>query len=248
MSDEVVHLHLEQRVVQRLLSRFNAQGFVLHDLSRACLSQSTDAVPRVILIGRLCLYGPGAARLHEELIPVTARWTDSKSRKDKLTPYARDSETRTMDLLDEALKKRTGQPGDARVVESLRTSATRDIEELLPHLQTRGEEYAQTAIKDLSKRGDVEAEAMRQVLEQQKKRIFDTSKKYEAEGPEQLKLQFPQVDEIRQLESNRRHWAKRLSHIDDELKVEPKRIRELYDVKAKRIEPIGLVYLWPTTG
>src|SRR5262249_41907070 len=38
MTDEVVHLHLEHRLVQRLLGRFTAQGFVHHDLSRACLT------------------------------------------------------------------------------------------------------------------------------------------------------------------------------------------------------------------
>ncbi len=74
VTEEVVQLHLDQRVVHRLLGRFTAQGFVHHDLSRSCLAQSTDPIPRVILIGRLALYGPSAARLHEELIPVTARW------------------------------------------------------------------------------------------------------------------------------------------------------------------------------
>ena len=43
---------------------------------RACLAQTKDAIPRVVLLGRLCLYGPGAARLHEEIIPVTARWAE----------------------------------------------------------------------------------------------------------------------------------------------------------------------------
>ena len=102
MDDEVVHLHLEHRVVQRLLGRFTAQGFVHHDLSRACLAQTTDAIPRVLLLGRLCLYGPGAARLHEELIPVTARWTDppSEGAADALRPEA---ESRTLDLLERSL-------------------------------------------------------------------------------------------------------------------------------------------------
>src|ERR1041384_4068620 len=63
LNDDVVHLHLEHRVVQRLLGRFTAQGFVHNDLSRACLAQSADPVRRVILLGRLCLYGAGAARL-----------------------------------------------------------------------------------------------------------------------------------------------------------------------------------------
>jgi superfamily II DNA or RNA helicase len=81
LDDNVVHLHLEHRVVQRLLGRFIAQGFVHHDLSRACLAQTSDAIPRIVLLGRLCLYGAGAVRLHEELVPVTARWTDPKIRK-----------------------------------------------------------------------------------------------------------------------------------------------------------------------
>ncbi len=33
-----------------------------------------------------------------------------------------------------------------------------------------------------------------------------------------------------------------------ELATEPERIRSIYEVKAQRIEPVGLVYLWPVTG
>ena len=46
MTDDVVHLHLEHRIVQRLLGRFISQGFVYHDLSRACLTQTKDAINR----------------------------------------------------------------------------------------------------------------------------------------------------------------------------------------------------------
>ncbi len=44
-TEDVVHLHLEHRVVQRLLGRFPAQGFVHHDLSRACLAQTDGRDP-----------------------------------------------------------------------------------------------------------------------------------------------------------------------------------------------------------
>ena len=81
LTDEVVHLHLEQRVAQRLLARFRAQGFVYNDLSRACLAQTKDSIPRVILLGRLALYGHRAERLHEELVPVTARWWNRAGEK-----------------------------------------------------------------------------------------------------------------------------------------------------------------------
>ena len=51
LGDKAVHLHLEHRVAQRLLSRFTAQGLIHHDLSKACLA----ATPRT-------RYAGGAAR------------------------------------------------------------------------------------------------------------------------------------------------------------------------------------------
>jgi hypothetical protein len=246
LTDEVVHLHLEHRIVQRLLGRFTAQGFVHHDLSRACLAQTSDAIPRVILLGRLSLYGPGAARLHEELIPVTARWTDPKIRKSSLTPYARESETKTLALLDEALLHNTGRPIPAVVREQLQQSAARDIEDLLSQLSARGDEYADDARKRLNDRGVAEAKAMREILETQKKYIGQTIAKHDRQDQRSL---FENLeDERRQLEANRRYWDKRLNALESELESEPKRIREQYEVKATRLEPVGLVYLWPVTG
>jgi hypothetical protein len=46
LTEDTVHLHLEQRVAQRLLARFRSQGFIHHDLSRACLAQAADSIPR----------------------------------------------------------------------------------------------------------------------------------------------------------------------------------------------------------
>jgi hypothetical protein len=41
--------------------------------------------------------------------------------------------------------------------------------------------------------------------------------------------------------------GRRLKAIDAELTSEPARVREVYRV-ARRVEPVGLVYLWPVTG
>jgi hypothetical protein len=87
---------------------------------------------------------------------------------------------------------------------------------------------------------------MRQILETQKNHISQTAAKYEREQPGFLFSELE--DERRQLEDNKRHWAKRLSLLEQELESEPTRIREIYQVKAQRIEPIGLAYLWPITG
>jgi hypothetical protein len=247
MDDEVVHMHLEQRVVQRLLGRFIAQGFVHQDLSRACLAQASDSIPRVILLGRLCLYGPGATRLHEELLPVTARWVDPQIRKETLSPYAREAEARTLNLLDQSLLHARQRIVSPEIMRQLQASAPRDVQELLPHLHERGEEYARDAEKKLTQRSQSEAKAMREILEAQKKQIEKTVEKDQKLDDLQYKFAFTQ-EEIRQVEANRRHWSKRLDELRQELDNEPERIRNLYEVKAKRIEPVGLVYLWPVTG
>lgn len=241
LDDEVVHLHLEQRVVQRLLGRFTAQGFVHHDLSRACLAQTTDAIPRVLLLGRLCLYGPGAARLHEELIPVTARWTDPQTRRGPLTPYAREAETRTLALLDQALAAVQWRPLTEAVTAQLQRAAPQDIQELLPHLQARGDAYARDAVQQLSARGEAEARAMREILVTQQRHIAATVARHQRLDAVQLALDFgDNVEERRQLEANQRYWARRLAMLEEELRTEPERIRAVYEVKATRLEPVGL--------
>lgn len=244
MSEEVVHLHLEHRVVQRLLGRFRAQGFVHIDLSRACLVQTSDAIPRVVLIGRLCLYGHGAARLHEELVPVTARWLDPAQRSGTLKPYAREAEASTMELLEQALRPSQSRQPSRGIIERLQQHGARDVRELLPLLEARCLKLAKEVEEKLTKRSVKEADAMADILREQKKRIYATIKKYD---DPQLTLQF-NLEEKRQIESNQRHWGKRLASIDTELGTEPERIRHLYHVHASRVEPVGLVYLWPVSG
>ena len=44
------------------------------------------------------------------------------------------------------------------------------------------------------------------------------------------------------------HGPRRLKAIETELEIEPRRIADTYRVRAIRVDPIGLVYLWPRTG
>ena len=57
---------------------------------------------------------------------------------------------------------------------------------------------------------------------------------------------FP-VDRIRFLASAR-SAGKRLPWKDGEIEVEPRRIQDGYSVVASRLDPVGVVYLWPVTG
>ena len=55
-----------------------------------------------------------------------------------------------------------------------------------------------------------------------------------------------------QLESRAQEFAdiakRRRDQFDRDLEREPERIREFYEVRAQRVEPVGLVYLWPETN
>ena len=244
IDDDVVQLHLEHRVVQRLLGRFLAQGFVHHDLSRACLAHSADAIPRVVLLGRLSLYGKGAVRLHEEVLTLTARWAEAGGRRAPLAPYGRDAEAKTMELLEQSLKPGPGAKVPPAMADKLLASIAKDIEDLLPHLESRGLEAKKEAEAKLKERGHLESEAMRKILEEQKQRVIKELGK--APDPQML-LDFS-TDEKRQLELNRRAWDRFIVNVDGDLKREPARILDFYKVASFRIEPVGLAYLWPVTG
>ena len=246
LTEDTVHLHLEHRVAQRLLARFRSQGFIHHDLSRACLAQATDSIPRVILLGRLSLYGQGAERLHEELVPVTARWIEPSQRQGPLRAYAREAEVKTLDLLERSLGG-VGRPApDEMIQRKLLDAAPRDIEDLLPQLKPRAEELAELAIEKLRQRGEKEERDLREILERQRKRVREELAKHDRDF-EQFAFDFGDEDR-RQLESNVRFWRTRLEQFDRDLAQEPQRIRGFYEVRATRIEPVGLAYLWPETN
>ena len=245
VTESTVHLHLEQRVAQRLLARFRAQGFVYHDLSRACLVQTEDSVPRVVLLGRLSLYGQRAERLHEEIVPVAARWAEPGRRQAPLAPYGREAQARTMALLDASLGGNSGRP-DEVVQRRLLEAAPRDIAELRPQLEAMGTAFAADAKERLSRRGDDEAVKLRETLEAQRAHVAAELARHEADY-RQLTLSFLQ-EEARQLDADMQHWRRRLDLFDRNLEDEPARIRAFYDVRAERIEPVGIVYLWPETN
>jgi hypothetical protein len=253
VDDSVVQMHLSHRLTQRLLSRFSSQGFVLDDLSRACLTQSQDGVARVALLGRLSVYGPRAARLHEQLLTITARWSAPDERAKPLAPFARDAEAKTMEMLQSGLAPGSSDelPDDVRKL--LEASIGRDVQELLEHLQPRGEEAMRDAEGKLKKRGDAEANELIRILQDQRKRVLAELEKSSKDDWTQLPL--PLEDdarrnaelERRQRKNDIKYWQDWLENVDGDLEREPARIHDFYSVHSHRIEPIGLVYLWPAS-
>ncbi len=248
LTEDTVHLHLEQRVAQRLLARFRSQGFVHHDLSRACLAQTRDSIPRVILLGRLSLYGQGAERLHEELVPLAARWVEPSQRKGPLAGL------------------RAGGGGeDARPARALArrpTAATCPARRSSRSSSTRRPATSRSCCRS-SSRGPRSWRRSRSSKLREARRAGGegpardprAAARARARGARQARGASSSSsrsdfddEEKRQLEADMRSWRTRLEQFDRDLEREPQRIREFYEVRATRIEPVGLVYLWPETN
>ena len=245
IDDTSVQLHLGHRIAKRLLSRFLSQGFLHHDISRACLGQSDDAIPRVVLLGRLGLFGESATRLHEEIIAITARWEPSEKRSaSPLKAYAREAEARTMEILENSLLSDQASLPEG-IQKKLLTAIESDVTELRPLLDARAKEAEKIARLKLGERAEIEARAIEDVLTAQRKRVEATLKR--SIDDKQLTLDFKD-DEKRQLKRDRRYWEKWLETVDQDLIDQPTRIREFYEIQVPRVEPVGLVYLWPATS
>ncbi|GAB4304677.1 MAG: DISARM system SNF2-like helicase DrmD [Oscillatoriaceae cyanobacterium] len=250
LSGEVVHLHLEHRLVRRLLARFLSQGFVYHELSRACICLTDDPVAKVLILGRLSLYGDRASRLHDEIIAVAADWLSPDDRgRGKLRPLPESEKTNILQTLDHCLATPLLRDVPETLHDRFKPYAPRDVEDLLPHLNQRAETAATKAQRQLERRGESEAKDMKKLLEKQRDRILQQKQQYlDAQNkPRQLELPFTE-DETRQIEADYRHWDNRITQLNQEIETEPEKIRQSYKIQASRIEPVGLVYLWPVSN
>jgi ERCC4-related helicase len=252
LDNSKVHLHLEHRVVQRLLGRFTAQGFVYDELNRACICLSDDPVPKVMLLGRLSLYGDRASRLHDEVIAVTAEWSDPASRgRSQLRPLDPHRQNDALRDLETALVSPRLRQVSEGLKERLKPAVATDIEQLLPHLEEQAIALEAEAAEALKDRGQRESRRMRDLLKRQQERIRKREQEVNGQlestsSAQQLELDLKTLSkpEQKQLEADRRYWMRRLVQLEDELEREPARIRASYEIKAKRLEPVGLVYLW----
>jgi hypothetical protein len=104
------------------------------------------------------------------------------------------------------------------------------------------------ARKQLARRGEEEAKSLASLLDTQRSRIAKASADAETDDPNQFQLPGVLDEERRERQADRRHWAVRLERLEREIKDEPARIRASYEVRAHRLEPVGVIYLWPATS
>jgi hypothetical protein len=244
MNSELCHLHLQHPVVQRVLGRFLSQGYSAHDLSRVTVVRTRhDSLTRVIAFGRLSLFGPGATRLHDQLISVAARWLDGK--EGELKPFADDADRKAIELLEQVLTEAPSlEAVSASIQSKLIAAAPAVFSSLWRHIRDEADARAHEAERLLVQRGAEESAALRDILSAQRASILEETERRQQLTFDDLGLDKREHD---QWSKEKQYMGDRLVAIQRELEREPAQIEALYKVALRRLEPVGLVFLWPET-
>ncbi|NBD12652.1 DISARM system SNF2-like helicase DrmD [Corallococcus silvisoli] len=239
VSSKLAHLHLSHPIVQRVLQRFLAQGFSANDLSRITVVRSKrDSVARVIIFGRLSLFGAGAARLHDEVVSVSAKWLDGGG-KGHLKPFADEADRKAIEQLETTLAEAPALSSMPRSIQArLLASASSDFAKLWSFVEEQASQREQDARKKLAARGTAESKALTQILLTQQETIQEALSA-------QLELKLGGREEQDQWRRDKVHLEQRLTALKKELVEQPQSLKTLYAVQVARVVPVGMVYLWP---
>lgn len=244
-SEDSVHLHLEHRLVKRLLNKFSAQGFVKDGLSRVCVIPCNVIRPRAVLLTRLLFFSKnGAGRLHEEIIPISAEWKTKKDRSSGLIIFNEKGEETSIKYLQKALLQDEFNKVDIEVIKKY---VVEDFEELSKEIKDRiADRWVDVASK-LKLRAEEEASTLKKLLEDQANRI-----RRDLDEPEMMQLGFNFEElkprEKQQVELDKKAKQEKLERLKVEIKEEPEKVKKIYEFHDPRVEKIGMVYLWPEGG
>jgi superfamily II DNA or RNA helicase len=243
MTSPRVHLHLHHPFVRRVMDLLRAQGFGAHDLQRVTVVRDRNAADvRVLAFGRLSLFGRGAVRLHDALVTVVAPW--DPERGPLPGTGARTEDERALFRLETLLAKPEAlrSVSDRSAAEVLKRAAS-DFATLWSLVRDEADAQAHDAQTKLAQRGHDEAVQLTEILEGQRRAIERA-----LADPSREQLLLPGMlpePERRQLDEERKAMRERLKTIPKEIEREPAELEAMYRVQLRRLEPVGLVYLWP---
>lgn len=247
MNSATAHLHLQHPFVRRVLSRFSSQGYSAHDLSRVTVVRTRhDALARVIAFGRLSLFGMGARRLHDQLVSVAARWVEGKD--SALVPFEEEADKKALESLEQVLAEAPSLGAVSDIVQQkLVASAPTTFQALWKPIRDEADALAHDLKRKLAERGASEAKALADLIDTQRESILaELARRDQQLTLGEVAAEFS-PEEKRQYESEELHMRARLKTIDNERKDEPNQVQDLYKVSLLRLEPVGLVFLWPET-
>jgi len=247
LTGDVEQLHLAHPFTKRILDRFLAQGFSSHDLRRIAAVLDPEAgEAHAIGYARLTLFGPGAARLHDELVAVAAPWDGSLEGARALTASASREGTGVLVKSTEARLAAGAPAPKGRNATAIASAAEPLMASLWPVLEDEADARSVAAKNGLAARARTEADGMRTLLERQRRAI---QKARRALSQRDL---FEGMSESAELRQQQRQLALDLEHMDRrdktilvDLEREPAAIEALYEVRITRLTPVGVVVSWP---
>jgi hypothetical protein len=170
------------------------------------------------------------------VLSVAADWRDTGELR--ALAEGREAEARVLEELIEAL--RHASDAEPAIAAHATAHAMRDVTELRPVLEARAAARAEKVAGELTRRAESEARGLETLLRQRIARIL----RERGQDDGQLSLLLDPM-EARQRAADRRSWDRAATRLDDELVRQPERLRAGARIHATRLEPIGLVYLWP---
>jgi hypothetical protein len=197
-------------------------------------------VPRVIALGRLSIFGHAATRLHDDVLAVAAALPVKGG---KLAAFGEEEDRAAIARLEELFASSpTLAKVPVKVQETLCAQAAQHFTELWPHVEQEADAQAHDVESKLRRRGKNEADALSKIIRDQIRLADRTLEK-------QLAFDFTEAEreQREQRDRDRKYIAARSEALVVEAVEEPKAIIASYEVLRRRVEPIGLVYLWPTT-
>jgi superfamily II DNA or RNA helicase len=247
LTGDVEQLHLSHPFTKRVLDRFLSQGFSAHDLRRITAVIDPDSgEPHVIGYARLTLFGPGAARLHDEIIAVAAPWDGSIEDARALCVIPnRDASDAFVKATEARLAASSAVP-KGRISASIAAAADALMASLWSALEIEADARSVDAKNSLASRAHTEADAMRALLVRQRKAIQKAKHNFS-----QLDL-FDGMNDSEEMRQQQRQLALDLEHMDHrekailvDLEREPAAIENLYAVRLARHTPVGVIVCWP---
>ena len=157
---------------------------------------------------------------------------------DGVTPLKSEGQTAA-----QAYKELQGAIADAsqprpEICDVYRRRASHDALSLRDIAEERASENEAKVRGDLRSIGEKQAESLRKLLQEQFDRIL------KQQGEVQTFFDFS-AEEKKQRELDQMYWATRLEDLETEIETEPEMVRQKHEISARRVEPVGLVYLLP---
>jgi hypothetical protein len=241
LGTPVAHLHLAHPLVQRLLSRLFAQGYAAHDLSRVTVVRTDrDSRPRVLGFVRVSIFGHGAVRLHDDLLGVAGRFRDFD---EALVVGTEKSDKKAVENIEQLLAEATALKSVAKDVrDKMAAAAPAHFAALWPHLQAEADAVLHDVERDLTRRGGEEASALARILDDQ---AIVGRRAIEANLA--MDRAVLDADTRKQLDDEKAYLERRLAALPKERATEVAALKDHYRVLQRRVERVGLIYVWPET-